>query len=72
MFDVKKENLPLLESTFNAELVPSEQLKHLAASISESDGFILVSPEYNGSYSGALKNQWNASTRSILIKHLAL
>lgn len=56
MFDVREQNLPLLENTFKAELAPSDQLKLLGASLAESDAFIIVSPEYNGSYSGALKN----------------
>lgn len=56
MFDVREQNLPLLENTFKAAQTPGDQLKKLRESIADSDAFLLVSPEYNGSYSGALKN----------------
>jgi NAD(P)H-dependent FMN reductase len=35
---------------------PSADMKQLHTWLQESDGFILVSPEYNHSFSGALKN----------------
>lgn len=48
--------LPFVESKYGTmEQVPDSE-KPLAASFFHADGFILVSPEYNGSYAPALKN----------------
>lgn len=35
---------------------PSEEMKKVSSMLLESDGFILVTPEYNHSYSGTIKN----------------
>ncbi|ALJ01298.1 NADPH-dependent FMN reductase [Rufibacter tibetensis] len=56
LLDVRALNFPLLENTFDKTAEPSEQMKETSAAIAQSDGLILVSLEYNGSYSGALKN----------------
>lgn len=56
MFDVREQGLPLLDNTFRASEEPNDQLKQLSHSIVESDAILIVSPEHNGSYSGALKN----------------
>lgn len=56
MWDVKESNLPLLVDVFSKQDHPSEELKRLKSQLDLTDGFIIISPEYNGSYSGALKN----------------
>lgn len=56
IIDVREWNIPQLEGAWmSAEKAP-EELRPLAQRMFSADGFILVSPEYNGSYSGALKN----------------
>src|SRR5215831_2448070 len=53
---LKDWNLPLLQFVFvSAESTP-EEFKPLAERMFAADAFILVSPEYNGSYSPAMKN----------------
>src|SRR5437868_5469820 len=56
IIDLKDWNLPALQSIFvSVDHTPGE-FKPLAARMFAADAFILVSPEYNGSYSPALKN----------------
>jgi NAD(P)H-dependent FMN reductase len=56
LWDVKETNLPLLDYTFDVHPDPSEALKQLKLNLDQTDGFIIVSPEHNASYPGALKN----------------
>ena len=56
LLDVKEQNLPLLDYTFDTHPEPGETLQQLKAALDKTDGFIIVSPEHNASYSGALKN----------------
>lgn len=56
ILDVKESNLPLLDFTFDTHPNPNEELKRLKAKLDHTDAFIIVSPEHNGSFSGAIKN----------------
>lgn len=56
LLDVRELNFPLLENIFAKTANPPEKMKAASAAIAQSKGLILVSPEYNGSYSGAIKN----------------
>lgn len=56
LWDIKESNLPLLDYTFDTHPNPGETLKQLKIKLDQTDAFILVSPEHNGSYPGALKN----------------
>lgn len=56
LVDVKEFNLPLLDYTFPTHPNPSEKLISLQKIFEQTDGFILVSPEYNGGPCAALKN----------------
>lgn len=56
LLDVKEYNLPNLDYVFSKHPSPSEEMKKFSQTISQSDGIIIVTPEHNGSYSGALKN----------------
>jgi NAD(P)H-dependent FMN reductase len=49
-------NLPPVQTVFMSVERTPEEFKPLAKRIFEADAFILVTPEYNGSYSPALKN----------------
>ncbi len=56
IINLKDWNLPPLRSVFvSVEHTPGE-FKPLAERMFAADAFILVSPEYNGSYSPAMKN----------------
>ena len=53
---LKDWNLPLLQFVFVSVENTPEEFKPLAERMFSADAFILVSPEYNGSYSPAMKN----------------
>ncbi len=56
IIDMKEWNVPAVQSVWvSPEKVPVE-FKPLAEKIFTADAFILISPEYNGSYSPAMKN----------------
>ena len=56
LWDLKESNLPLLDYTFASHPSPSDTLKDLKSKLDETDVFLIVSPEHNGSYPGSLKN----------------
>lgn len=56
LLDVKEANFPNLDYTFKKNPSVNETMKYFSETIAASDGIIIVSPEYNGSFSGALKN----------------
>jgi NAD(P)H-dependent FMN reductase len=56
LIDMQEWSLPAMQTVFNStENIPAE-FRPLAKRVFEADAFILVSPEYNGSYSPAMKN----------------
>jgi NAD(P)H-dependent FMN reductase len=56
IIDVREWNLPLLQQVFVSVEKTPEAYKPLAQRMFDADAFILVTPEYNGSYSPALQN----------------
>ena len=56
LIDLQEWNLPPLQSVFMSIDKTPEEFRPLSKRIFNADAFILVSPEYNGSYSPALKN----------------
>jgi NAD(P)H-dependent FMN reductase len=56
IIDLKDWNLPYVQSVFVSVENTPEEFKPLAERIFKADAFILATPEYNGSYSPALKN----------------
>lgn len=57
LWDVKEVNRPLLDYTFSNHPGPGDVLVDLKARLDTTDALIIVSPEHNGSYSGALKKK---------------
>lgn len=56
LIDVRDWNLGLLQNVFSSVEKTPEEYKPLAERMFAADAFILVTPEYNGSYSPALNN----------------
>lgn len=56
LIDLKDWNLPLMQPVFTSVESTPEQWRPLSERIFAADAFILVTPEYNGSYSPAMKN----------------
>ena len=56
IIDMKDWNLPAVQSVFVSTDRTPDEFKPLAERIFKANAFILVTPEYNGSYSPAMKN----------------
>jgi len=56
IIDMKDWSLPPVQSVFVSVDRTPDEFKFLAERIFTADAFILVTPEYNGSYSPAMKN----------------
>lgn len=56
LIDMREWNLPALQSVFASTEHAPKELRSLAERMFAADAFIFVSPEYNGSYSSAMKN----------------
>jgi NAD(P)H-dependent FMN reductase len=56
ILDIKDWDMPAVQTVFNSIENTPEKYKALSKRIFEADAFILVTPEYNGSYSPAMKN----------------
>jgi NAD(P)H-dependent FMN reductase len=56
IIDVRDWDLPLQQEVFTSVDRSPETLQPLARRMFEANAFIMVSPEYNGSYTSALKN----------------
>jgi len=48
--------LLVIKRMFKSEKNPSEEFKKLQSLVASADGYIAVTPEYNHSFSGAIKN----------------
>src|SRR4051812_35034093 len=56
IIDLREVEMPQLQSIFTSVESTPEEYKALSKKMFAADAFILVTPEYNGSYSAALKN----------------
>ncbi len=56
IIDVRDWNLPLLQQVFTSVEKTPDEFRPLAERMFGADAFILVTPEFNGSYSPALQN----------------
>ncbi len=56
IIDVREWNLPFLQEVFTSAEKAPEKYRPLAKRMFAADAFILVTPEYNGSYSAAMQN----------------
>jgi NAD(P)H-dependent FMN reductase len=56
LIDMREHELPMIQTVFSNPQQAPEQFRELAERMFAADAFILVTPEYNSSYSPALKN----------------
>jgi NAD(P)H-dependent FMN reductase len=56
IIDVREWNLPMLQHVFTSVEATPDEFKPLSKRMFEANAFILVTPEYNGSYTPAMKN----------------
>jgi NAD(P)H-dependent FMN reductase len=56
LIDPLELNLPLLDRMYKEMVDPSEKMKSLRNKINDAEGYLAVTPEYNASTSGAMKN----------------
>lgn len=56
LIDIKDYHLPVMENRLKDMENPPARLVELSEKLSGADGIVFVTPEYNNSYSGALKN----------------
>jgi azobenzene reductase len=54
--DIKDHNLPVMEARLKDMENPPASLLEISTALENADGIVFVTPEYNNSYSGALKN----------------
>lgn len=56
ILDVREYDFPQLQYRLRYHPEPPEKMVEFGRRLEEADAYILVSPEYNNSYSGAIKN----------------
>lgn len=56
LIDIKDYNIPVMEARLKDMENPPAGLLEISKALETADGIIFVTPEYNNSYSGALKN----------------
>ena len=56
IIDMKEHDLPFVQKVWTSIDAVPEEWKELAERVFSADAFILVTPEYNGGYSPAMKN----------------
>lgn len=54
--DIKDYNLPVMEARLKDMQDPPAGLLEISQKLATADGIVFVTPEYNNSYSGAMKN----------------
>ncbi len=56
MLDLMEYNFPIFEERLQFQASPTPKTLEFAKKIKDSDGIIIVTPEYNGGYPASLKN----------------
>ena len=56
LIDVREHNLPPVQTVFTSVENTPEEYRETTKRMQSADAFILVTPEYNGSYTSSLKN----------------
>ena len=56
LIDLREDHLPPVQDVYTKVEEAPEHLRELATQVLHSDAFIIVTPEYNGSYSPSMQN----------------
>lgn len=72
ILDLKEYNFPVFTERLKFQKDPSEKAIEFARRIRESDGVLIVTPEYNGGYPAALKNATDLLTEEWKRKPVAI
>ena len=56
ILDLKQYRFPLFDERLSLQITPTEQTQSFADRVTNADGIIIVTPEYNGGYPASLKN----------------
>lgn len=56
LIDIKEYNLPVMQQRLKDMEHPPENVVKIGRLLESADGIVFVTPEYNNSYSGAIKN----------------
>ena len=59
LIDLRDHQLPLVQKVFTSAHEVPEEHRELAVRMFNADAFIIVTPEYNGSYSPAMQNMFD-------------
>jgi NAD(P)H-dependent FMN reductase len=59
LIDMREHELPMVQSVWSSPEKAPEQFKALAERVFAAEAFIIVTPEYNGSFSPAMKNMFD-------------
>jgi len=59
LIDLREHQLPLVQKVFTAAHEVPGEYRELAERMFNADAFIIVTPEYNGSYSPAMQNMFD-------------
>ena len=63
--DLRDYPMPLFDEDLETKNGLPESVKEFRSLLKEYDGWLIASPEYNGSYSGVLKNAIDWATRTV-------
>ena len=66
IIDIKDYDLPVMEERFKDMEQTHDGLADISKKLWAADGLIFVTPEYNNSYSGALKNTVDYFTKDMV------
>ncbi len=72
IIDLMEYNFPLFEERLKFQKDPSKKVLEFAEKIKASDGIIIVTPEYNGSFPASLKNVIDLLLEEWLHKPIAI
>jgi len=72
LVDIATYNFPVAEERFGKLDTPPTEIDNAQKILNDADAMIFVSPEYHGSYSGALKNFLDYFSREFFRKPIAV
>lgn len=68
LIDLRMANLPPIQEVWTSVDTVPEAYREIYATMTQSEAFIVVSPEYNGGYSPAMKNLLDHFTKKVYLR----